>query len=304
MLSIKPSGQNLGATIDGLDLSKTVGDQDLGEIVQALGRHGYVRFSNQKLNHFELKALSEQFGELQVSVQPPTGVKIECPGVGVLSNIVIDGKPIGKADAGLMWHTEASYNNVVGYVNVLHAIKVPVRDGQVLGGTELVDTRGAYDGLPKDIKDQLKGAIAVHDVQNYWDSASEGGSTRPPFSEEQRKKKPIVDHPIFLPHPITGKNALYVNPGFTVRIKDLSERDSEEMLAFLFEHLMKPEYRHLYTWAEGDVMIWDNLLTMHRAVLDYRPDEPRWMIRCQVMGSKIFDPAFAHAVGLADGTAG
>jgi taurine dioxygenase len=157
----------LGATIDVLDLSKSVSDQDLGEIVQVLGRHGYVRFSNQNLDHFELKALSEQFGEVQVSVQPLTDVKIDCPGVGVLSNIVIDGKPIGKADAGLMWYTEASYNEVVGYVNVLHAINVPVRDGQVLGGTELVDTRGAYDGLPQNIKDQLKDATALHDVRNY-----------------------------------------------------------------------------------------------------------------------------------------
>jgi taurine dioxygenase len=101
-----------------------------------------------------------------------------------------------------------------------------------------------------------------------------------------------VTHPVFLRHPITGKKALYVNPGFTVRLNDVPERDSEEILAFLFAHLMKPDYRHLYTWTEGDVLIWDNLRTMHRAVFDYRPDEPRWIIRCQVLSSKIFDPAF------------
>jgi taurine dioxygenase len=304
MLTVEPSGQDLGATIDGLDLSEPLGSHDLGEILLALGRHGYVRFPGQKLTPVELKALSEQIGEVQVPVPGPGSIKPEVPGVGVLSNIVVDDRPIGKADAGHQWHTEASYNKVIGYVNVLHAIKVPVRDGRVLGDTEFVNTRAAYDGLPKDIKDRLKDATAVHEGRKYGDQLRAKGSARPEFTEQQAKNKPPVSHPVFLRHPITGKNALYVNQGFTMSINELSEHDSDEMLTFLFEHQLKPEFRHRFTWAEGDVLIWDNLLTMHQAILDYRPDEPRWMIRCQVMGSKIFDPAFAHAVGLADGTAG
>jgi taurine dioxygenase len=150
----------------------------------------------------------------------------------------------------------------------------------------------------------LKDATAVHEGRKYGDQLRAKGSARPEFTEQQAKNKPPVSHPVFLRHPITGKNALYVNQGFTTSINELSERDSEEMLTFLFEHQMKPEFRHRFTWAEGDVLIWDNLLTMHQAILDYRPDEPRWMIRCQVLSSKIFDPAFLRSVGLAEGALG
>jgi taurine dioxygenase len=292
MRLIEPKGQELGATIEGLDLSRPLGNQDLGQIVLALGRRGLVRFPGQNLTQAELKALSEQFGEVQVSLQPPDGVTVDVPGVGTLSNIVVDGHPIGKDDAGTLWHTEASYAKVMGYVNVLHAIKVPVRDGAVLGDTEFVDTRAAYVGLPQEIKDRLKDATATHEGQKYGDQLRAAGSKRPKYNEATAKRKVPVTHPVFLRHPITGEMALYVNPGFTMRIDDVSERESEEILAFLFEHLMKPDYRHRYRWAEGDVLIWDNLRTMHKAVLDYRPDEPRWIIRCQVMSSKIFDPAF------------
>lgn len=292
MRLIEPKGQALGATIEGLNLTRPLGDEALGEVMLVLGRRGLVRFPGQQLTQAQLKALSEQFGEVQVSMQPPEGVIVELPGVGVLSNIVVDGRPIGKDDAGTLWHTEASYNKVMGYVNVLHALRVPVREGVALGGTEFVDTRAAYDGLPQEIKDRLKDATATHEGQKYGDQLRANGSARPKYNEAQAKKKVPVTHPVFLRHPITGENALYVNPGFTTRINEVSEQESDEILGHLFDHLLKADYRHLYTWTEGDVLIWDNLRTMHRAVLDYRPDEPRWMIRCQVLSSKILDPAF------------
>jgi taurine dioxygenase len=292
MRLIEPTGEGLGATVEGLDLTRPLDGPALREIARALARRGLVSFPRQKLTPVQLKALSEQFGEVQVSLQPPEGVTVELPGVGVLSNIVVDGKPIGKDDAGTLWHTEASYAKVMGYVNVLHALKVPVRDGRPLGATEFVDTRAAYDGLPQGMKDRLKDATATHEGQKYGDQLRAAGSKRPKYNEATAARKVPVSHPVVLRHPLTGAAALYVNPGFTARIDGVPPEESEEILGFLFDHLMKPAYRHVYTWSEGDVLIWDNLRTLHRAVIDYRPDEPRWMIRCQVMSSKVFDPAF------------
>src|SRR5690606_15540445 len=116
----------------------------------------------------------------------------------------------------------------------------------------------------------------------------EKGSTRPPLTEEQRRKKPPVSHPIFLVHPITGRKVLYANPGYAVRINELPEARSAEVLDFLFKHQLQEKYRYRHQWAEGDVLMWDNMGTIHNAVADYRPDEHRFIKRCQVMADRYF----------------
>ena len=101
-----------------------------------------------------------------------------------------------------------------------------------------------------------------------------------------------MSHPIFLTHPITGKKVLYANPGYAIRINELPERESEETLAFLFEHQLRPRFRYVHRWTEGDVLFWDDIGTLHNAQADYGPDEHRLIKRCQVMADKVFDPAF------------
>jgi taurine dioxygenase len=96
-------------------------------------------------------------------------------------------------------------------------------------------------------------------------------------------------------HPITGRKVLYANPGYTTRINGLSERESDEMLEFLFTHQLQDAYRYLYTWTERDVLVWEHFGTIHRAIADYGPDEYRWMKRCQVMATRILDPGFVRS---------
>ncbi|HTE16635.1 MAG TPA: TauD/TfdA family dioxygenase, partial [Burkholderiales bacterium] len=103
--------------------------------------------------------------------------------------------------------------------------------------------------------------------------------------EAQRKSKPPVSHPIFLTHPLTGCKVLYANPGYAMRINELPEKQSDEMLAFLFEHQTQPAYRYTHQWEEGDLMLWEDIGTIHNAVADYAPDEHRLIKRCQVMAS-------------------
>ena len=294
MIAIEPSGRILGCTLRGLDMSKPLEDRDLGAVVLALAKHGYVRFPDQTLSTADVKTLSDQFGEVQMPSNADD--EREVPGVGFLSNMVVDGKPLGKPDAGLMWHTEMSYNKPFGYVNVLYAVKVPQRDGKALGPTEFIDGRAAYDDLPDAVKRRLKGLTATHDVQNYWDAARDMGSSRPPFTPEHRAAKPLVSHPLAMVHPVSGRTVLYCNPGFTVRIDGLPEAEGRELLKYLIDHQMQPKYRCAFAWAERDLLIWDNIGTMHRAVCDYGPDEHRWIKRCQVKATKILDPAFLRRV--------
>jgi hypothetical protein len=107
--------------------------------------------------------------------------------------------------------------------------------------------------------------------------------------------KPPVSHPIFLTHPITGKKVLYANPGYAIRINELPERESDDILAFLFEHQLQPRFRYVHRWTEDDLLFWDDIATLHNSHADYGPDEHRLIKRCQVMADRIFDPSFVRA---------
>jgi taurine dioxygenase len=136
----------------------------------------------------------------------------------------------------------------------------------------------------------------LHDFDKFWEMMRrEKGSKRPPLTEAQRRQKPPVSHPVFLTHPISGRSALYANPGYTVRIDGLPEQESEALLRFLFEHQLQPKYQYAHQWTQGDVLMWDDLLTLHRAAADYGPDEPRLVKRCQVMADRVFEPGYLSA---------
>ena len=293
MTTIQPTGEILGATVRGIDLARPLSEADFALILLALGRHGVLRFPDQHLDAPALRDFSQRFGSIQHML---TGLhEPGMPEVGILSNVVENGRPIGLADAGQDWHTDMSYNPTIGFLNVLFAVKVPRRNGQVLGNTAFVNTHAAYEDLPTEIKERLATATATHDFNKFWENMRRRpGSTRGPMTEEQRKRRPPSVHPVFLTHPITGRPVLYCNPGYAIRINELDEAESERMLATLFAHQLQPKYQYQHRWTEGDVLMWDHIGTLHNAIPDYGPDEHRLMRRCQVMADKIFDPEFLH----------
>jgi taurine dioxygenase len=287
-MNIVGSGATLGARIEGLDLAQPLSPGDYRAIEQALGRYGVVCFPRQKLDAASLKRFAQNFGKLEVNVANlyhEPGI----PEVMILSNIVENGKPIGLSDAGQDWHTDMSYSRTIAFSNVLYGVRIPMRDGKPLGNTEFCNMHAAYEDLPQALKDELDGMTITHDFNKFWEMMRrEKGSTRPPLTEEQRRRKPPVSHPVFLTHPITGRKVLYANPGYSMRINEMTEARSVQVLDFLFAHQLQEKYRYRHNWTEGDVLMWDNMGTIHNAVADYRPDEPRLIKRCQVMADKYF----------------
>ena len=292
MLKIEPGNAILGATVIGVDLEQPLSDANLASLLRALGEYGVLCFPNQLIEAQALKDFSSRFGSLQmISRLADTNV----PEVSILSNVNENGRPIGTPDAGQDWHTDMTYNRVVGFVNVLVAQMVPMRDGKPLGGTAFTNTQAAYDDLPADVKLKLANATARHDHNYFQEKMRAKGSARPPQTEAQRRERPPVSHPVFLTHPISGRKVIYVNPGFTVRINELAPAESSEMLEYLFAHVLQPRYRHTHHWTAGNVLMWDHIGTWHCALADYRPDEYRLMKRCQVMADKVFDAGFLQA---------
>jgi taurine dioxygenase len=142
------------------------------------------------------------------------------------------------------------------------------------------------------VKRALEGKTVLHDFNKFWEMMrQEKGSKRPPLTEAQRKAKPPVSHPAFLRHPLTGNKVLYANPGYAVRINELPQKESDEMLDFLFRHQLQPNYTYTSHWEERDVLVWEDIGTIHNAVADYGPHEQRLVKRCQVMANRYFREA-------------
>jgi taurine dioxygenase len=293
MLRIEPTGAILGATVVGIDLSRPIADADFGRILRALGHHGVLRFPDQRLDIGDVKRFSELFGEIQGNPIRAADRTQAYPEVGILSNIRENGAYIGSPDAGQDWHTDMSYRETMGFVNVLYGIRIPRRDGKPLGGTEFSNMHAAYDALPEAIKTRLDGMTATHNFEKFWEHMRQHkASGRPAMTDEQRRRRPPVVHPVFLTHPITGRKTLYCNEGYAVRINELSQSESDAMLDLLFRHQLEMRFRYTHDWNENDLLIWDHLGTIHRAIADYGADEIRLMRRCQVMATKVFDAAF------------
>jgi taurine dioxygenase len=182
-----------------------------------------------------------------------------------------------------------SYSRQIAFANVLYGVKIPMRGGKTLGNTEFCNMHAAYDDLPAAMKRDLAGKTVLHDFNKFWEEMRRReGSRRAPLTEAQRKAKPPVSHPIFLDHPLTGRKVLYANPGYSMRINELPQKESDEVLDFLFRHQTQPKYRYAHQWQERDVLVWEDFGTIHNAIPDYLPHEHRLIKRCQVMATRFF----------------
>jgi taurine dioxygenase len=285
-MKIRPGGGAMGARIEDIDLARPIAEDHFRDILRALGAYGVLCFPGQQIDTQHLAAFGRMFGELEINVANQFH-EPGFPEVMVLSNMTAHGKPIGLADAGQGWHTDMSYSTEIALANVLYALKVPMREGRPLGETQFRNMHAAYADLPSAIKSRLQGRTATHDFAKFWDMMrARPGSRRAALTPEQRAKKPPVSQPIFRMHPITGRTVLYCNPGYAMRIDSLPEAESAELLAFLFAHQEQEKYFHAHRWAKGDLLMWDNVGTVHNAVADYGADEPRYMRRVQVMATK------------------
>jgi taurine dioxygenase len=285
-MDIIPSGQTLGARIEGIDLATPLSAGDFRAALRALGQHGVLCFPKQTFDTPALAAFARRFGDLEVNVAN-LHYEPDFPEIMILSNQMgADGKPVGLNDAGQGWHTDMSYSKDIALANILHAQAVPVRNGKSVGETQFRNMHAAYDELPAAIKDKIEGRTATHDFEKFWEvMRHRPGSRRPALTGEQKRKKPPVSQPLVRVHPLTGRKVLYANPGYTMSIDGMEPDESGAILEYLFRHQERADFLYAHHWAVGDVLMWDNIGTVHNAIADYLPHEPRYMRRAQVMAT-------------------
>lgn len=270
--SIKPT---IGASVSGVDLNHLT-DDDKATLKNALLTHQVLFFKAQNLTSQSQVALASLFGKLHIHPVFPT-----VPDVPQV--IVLDSHQTDLRDNEL-WHTDVTFSKTPPMGCVLRAVKIPPTGGDTLWAS----LSSAFDTLDDDTKAFLRGKTATHDIRLSFPKERFGQSQ----ADDEKLKKAIADnpplsHPVVRTHPETGKECLFVSEGFTSHIDGLSERESRELLDKLFAHSTQDAFTIRHQWQAGDVVIWDNRATQHKALFDYG-NAHRIMHRATVVGDVPF----------------
>ena len=278
MIDIKPINHGFGADIGGIDLA-TITDADFEIIYQAWLDYGVLRFHDQKLTKDSLQAFSQRFGPLEKipfgKLSKEQQAKIDNLYVTAISNIVIDGKPLGGlGDGELVWHSDMTYVETPPPASVLLGVEIPAQGGD----TYFCDQKAAYEKLSDDMKARIANLTIKHDAAHSSD-----GKLRPGYEDlTDPRKAPGAVHPIVRPHDETGDACLYLGRREWAYIPELSLAESETLLDELWAQATPEDSIIVQKWTPGDVIIWDNRRCLHkRTPID--PTSRRLLLRCQAL---------------------
>ncbi|MEX0730197.1 MAG: TauD/TfdA family dioxygenase [Aquisalimonadaceae bacterium] len=279
-VTLERVGDAIGGRVLGVDLSKPLAPGQQAAIRQALLDTTVICIPGQRLDASDFIAFGHQFGELEPHVLTQYHHP-EYADIIILSNVVENGKPKGISDGGSYWHSDLSYMRVPALATSLYALEVPESGGDTL----FTDMYRAYETLPEATRQRIDGLTAIHSYAYRHNQMIDKNKVRAKLTPEQIRRTPDVVHPVVRTHPETGRKALYVNPGFTMRIVGMEQKESDELLQTLFEHAVSPEFQYRHTWSVGDVIMWDNRCSMHSATGGYTPEQPRTLFRITVTGT-------------------
>jgi taurine dioxygenase len=275
-ITISTLTPTIGAVVHGIDLAQRPDDEDIAAIRAALLRHKVIFFEDQHITPVQHRDFAAQFGELHTHPLYP-GVP-EAPEMFTLDNHA--GNPTDN-DA---WHTDVTFIETPPLGAVLYAKLLPEEGGD----TCWANMQAAYEALSKPMQRFLAELDAVHDFKRGFPQtgqvAKQAGRDR---AAKALDEHPPVIHPVVRTHPETGADGLFVNYGFTDRIKGLRRAESEALLGMLFVHVQKPEFQCRWRWKPNAIAFWDNRATQHYAVNDYLPNR-RVMHRATILGDRPF----------------
>jgi alpha-ketoglutarate-dependent taurine dioxygenase len=255
-----------GVEISGVDLSQPLSDAAHDLVYATLLDHQFLVFPGQTLSREQQYAFTAQFGEVETHGGGRPGKRQDV--AHITANLDVDGNPSDRfaKGANYRWHTDKPYYATPPALTVLYAVELPPEGGD----TEFANTRLAYEALPDDMKQQLEGLRVVF----QWEAGR-----RPGYYANEL---PPVDHPLVRAHPDTGKPALYLG-NHAMRIIGMAEEEGAALLATLLQHATQPAFTYAHRWQPGDLVIWDNRCTLHRAVANYEMNRYRRVMHRNVV---------------------
>jgi len=282
-IRVIPLGPAIGAEVGGIDLREPIQAEAQSIIMDAWLEHLVLRFRNQPgMSTQQFVNFSKLFGELDRAPITTVGTGkpylAEFPEITAISNIMVDGRPIGGLGAyEAEWHTDMSYKEETPSASILYSIEVPPSGGD----TWFCSMYAAYDALPDDLRRRIANLTCVHDA-----SRNSAGMLRKGYKEVTDPRETVgALHPMVRTHPVTKRKALFLGRRLNAYVPGLTLAESEALLDQLWAHAAKPEFTWVQQWRTGDVIIWDNRCTMHRRD-SFDAATRRLMHRTQIRGDR------------------
>jgi taurine dioxygenase len=265
MIEIRRLGLQIGAEIRGVDV-KTLDDASFAAIYRAWLLHNVVVVPDQELQIEDFLRYSRRFGLVHLHPSKMTRHP-DYPEITVLG--VDKFRADGTLDLAIYrrgaeeWHTDGAYDQEPFKATQLYALAVPSTGGDTL----FASMYAAYEALPPRLKQRLAGRKGAFTY---------GGRRKATalLNQEDRDWKPVF-HPIIRTHPETGRKALYFDPGKILRIEGFEDEESDALIEELTGRMIQPDAGYRHQWRKGDVVIWDNRCSYHKAAGDYPPAEDR-----------------------------
>ena len=255
----------IGAEITGVDV-KTMDDATFGRIYQAWLDCNVICVRDQALGLDDYLAYSRRFGV--VSPHPSKSTRHpDCPEITLLG--VNKFRPDGTLDTDIYrrgaeaFHTDGAYEEIPYKATQLYAIAIPSRGGDTL----FASGYAAYDELPQRLKQRLEGKYGAF---KYGGRRQKNSL----LNEEDRHAKP-ARHALIRAHPETGRTLLYFDQNKILRIEGMEEAESDAVIEEVRAYMLQPPCQYRHKWRKGDVVIWDNRCSYHKAAGDYPPEEDR-----------------------------
>lgn len=269
-MEILPMTTALGADIYNADVRNP---EHVARIKDAFAKYSVLSIRDQHLEPEEHIAFAEAIGKININ-------RFFTP-LDTHPNIAIVLKEKDQTGAiGEVWHTDHSYDAEPALGSILSAREMP----PVGGDTAFSSMAAAYDALSDRFKKMLEGLEAWHGTYHVFVNSPAAKKAREEGRlNENAMPEPDVKHPMVIRHPLSGRPCLFVNPQFTTRINGMSPTESDAILNGIYQHCQQPEFQCRVRWREGDLTMWDNRSTWHKAINDYH-EYRRYMHRITIEG--------------------
>lgn len=275
-LQTEKLGGHMAVAVSGIDLARLDSPDAQANLRRLLNDNLVLCVRGQKLAPPAFRDAMARFGTPMRRLQ--LAATSECDEVNIISSedrdVLGDGK---KLVNGASWHTDDSFMREPCSLTMLYGVIVP----PIGGDTQFVNMYAAYEALSPEVKMRIDGLKVIHKYQSS--RQTNRVSKRP---EGEMKAMPEATHPLVRTHPETGRKALYLNANRMEQIVGMDRAESDRLLDELIAHAIKPEFQYRHKWRQGDVVIWDNRCTMHKANADYAEGERRLMHRVIVAGTE------------------
>lgn len=273
----RPLREGFGAEILDVDLRRA-DDATLAGVVDTFHRHGAILLRDQTLSPGELTDFVARFGEPEDHTLKENTVP-GFPKVYVLSNRIVDGKPIGAHNDGIGWHTDYSYKAEPVMATMLYAVEVPPEGSDTL----LADCVAAWNALPPERQAGLSDLMVHHSYQYFMANRDYG---RMELSDELKAENPDVFHPLIRTHPADGRKALWPSTGTVIEVVGMANPQGLDLVQELVEFATQDQFVFRHKWRVGDILMWDNRCTLHTGTLFDDTKYIREMHRLWVRGDR------------------